>query len=117
MVIKYKNKIYNSDDLPIFLYFKKLERKKEFIDELNSYNKPNTFVKILSIDVILAGNAVIKDKRSSVYFSLETIEEKQSLQRQIFNTPEDSNAIISTPADIKLNIIERWIENNINHLT
>lgn len=116
MVIKYKNKEYSSEDLPIFLFFKKLDRKKEFINELNNYNNPNTFIKIYSIDVILAGNAVIKDKRSSIYFNLETIEEKQSLQRQIFNTPEDSNAIISTPSDIQLDVIEKWVKNNLPHL-
>jgi hypothetical protein len=116
MVLKYKNKIYSSEDLPIFLFFKKLERKREFINELNNYNNPNTFVKINSVDVVLAGNTVIKDKRSYLYLSLETIKEKQSLQKQIFNTPEDSNAIISSPVDIDLPIIEQWVENNIIHL-
>ena len=116
MVLKYKDKIYSSENLPIFLYFKKNANKRNFINELNNYSKPNSFVKITSVDVALAGNAVIKDKRSTLYFSLETIEEKQSLQRQIFNTPEDSNAIISTPGDIELRIIEQWIEKYIEHL-
>ena len=116
MVLKYKNKTYSSEDLPIFLFFKKLERKNEFVNELNNYREPNTFVKINSVDVVLAGNTVIKDKRSQLYLNLETLTEKQSLQRQIFNTPEDSNAIISTPADIDLPVIEQWVENNIIHL-
>lgn len=93
-----------------------MESKREFINELNNYNDPDTFVRITSVDVVLAGNTVIKDKRSYLYLNLESLKEKQSLQRQIFNTPEDSNAIISTPADIDLPVIERWVENNINHL-
>jgi len=116
MVLKYRNKTYSSDDLPIFLFFRKDANKRNFINELNNYTKPDTFIKITSIDVVLAGNTIIKDKRSSLYFSLKTIEEKQCLQRQIFNTPEDSNAIISTPADIELRIIEQWIEKNVINL-
>ncbi len=116
MVLKYRNKTYSSDDLPIFLFFRKDANKRNFINELNNYTKPDTFIKITSIDVVLAGNTIIKDKRSSLYFSLKTIEEKQCLQRQIFNTPEDSNAIISTPADIELRIIKLWIEKNVINL-
>lgn len=116
MVLRYKNKTYSSDDLPIFLFFKKNTNKRNFINELNNYNNPDTFVKFTSIDVALAGNTVIKDKRSYLYINLKTIEEKQSLQRQIFNTPEDSNAIISTPSDIELRIIEMWVEKNLDNL-
>lgn len=116
MELKYKNKVYSSCDLPIFLYFKKNCNKRNFINELNNYNKPDFFIKITSVDVAFAGNTIIKDKRSALYFNLKSIEEKQSLQRQIFNTPEDSNAIISTPGDIELRVIEKWIEKNLDHL-
>lgn len=116
MVIKYKNKLYNSEDLPILLYFKSYIRKKEFINELSNYAVTSGFAKINSIDVVLAGNTVIKDKRSATYFCLESIEEKKSLQKQIFNTPEDNNAIISTPGDINLEILEKWIVKNSSHL-
>lgn len=116
MVIKYKNKTYDSEDLPILLYFKSYVRKKEFINELSNYAVSEGFVRINSIDVILAGNTVIKDKRSVTYFYLENIEEKKSLQKQIFNTPEDNNAIISTPSDIDLEVLEKWIVNNSSHL-
>ena len=93
-----------------------MESKREFINELNNYNDPDTFVRITSVDVVLAGNTVIKDKRSYLYLNLESLKEKQSLQRQIFNTPEDSNAVISTPSDIELRIIEKWIQKNTIHL-
>lgn len=116
MVLKYKNKIYSSNDLPIFLFFKKNSNKRDFINELNNYNTLDSFVRITSVDVALAGNMVIKDKRSALYFNLETLEEKQSLQRHIFNTPEDSNAIISTPGDIELRVIEKWIEKHVDYL-
>lgn len=116
MVIKYKKKLYNSEDLPVLLYFKNYAKKKEFINDLSNYTVTEGFIQINSIDVILAGNTVIKDRRSAIYFSLESVEEKKSLQKQIFNTPDDNNAIVSTPADIKLDIIEQWIEKNAVHL-
>lgn len=116
MVLKYKNKTYSSNDLPIFLYFKQNSNKREFIDKLAIYNKFNTFEKFTSVDVALAGNTVIKDKRSALFISLEDICEKRSLQRHIFGTSEDSNAIISTPPDIGPRILEEWIEKHSAHL-
>lgn len=116
MVLKYKNKIYSSEDLPIFLFFKTIEHKRNFVNDLNNYNKPNTFVRFHSIDVAFAGNTVIKDRRSSLYFNLDSLEEKRSLQKHIHNTAEDSNAIISTPADIEPRVLEQWIEKNLIYL-
>lgn len=116
MVLKYKNKIYSSNDLPIFLFFKNTENKREFINRLANYNEFNVFERFTSIDVALAGNAVIKDKRSSMFISFEDISEKRALQRHIFGTCEDSNAIISTPPDIGPRVLEMWIEKNAIHL-
>lgn len=116
MELKYKNKVYSSEQLPIFLFFKTKKKKRDFINDLANYVTPGQFAKIQSVDVALAGSTVIKDKRSTLQFSLESLEEKRSLQVQIFNTDEDSNAIISTPPDIKLPIIQKWIESNVHHL-
>ncbi len=46
MVLKYRNKTYSSDDLPVFLFFRKDANKRNFINELNNYTKPDTFIKI-----------------------------------------------------------------------
>jgi len=116
VVIKYKNKIYDSNDLPIFLYFKKNSSKRDFINTLSNYSEFKSFIRFTSIDVAIAGNTVIKDKRSSLYIKFETKMEKQSLQRHIFNESEDSNAIISSPGDIGPTVLGEWIERHIDHL-
>lgn len=116
VTLKYRKKIYSSDDLPIFLFFKKQSNKKQFINELAAYVAFKEFVPLSSVDIVLAGNTVIKDKRSTLYFSLENIDEKRSLQKKLFSTAEESNAIISTPYDIKERDIEAWILRHIDHL-
>jgi hypothetical protein len=116
VILKYKNKTYDSDDLPIFLFFKAYNNKRDFVNTLSNYNEYNKFVRFVSVDVALAGNTVIKDKRSTLYISLDSKEEKQSLQKHIFNNDEDSNAIISTPPDISPRILEEWIERHVEHL-
>lgn len=116
MVLKYKNKIYSSEDLPILLFFKALSNKRNFINEVSNYVSPKEFIKLTSIDVALAGNTVMKDKRCTIYLKFESLEEKKSLLRQIHNTPEDSNAVISTPEDIEIRIIEMWIERHVSDL-
>ncbi len=116
MVLKYKNKFYSSDDLPILLFFKSTKRKREFVNEVNNYTNFEVFFKLLSVDVALAGSTVIKDKRSSLYIKFESLLEKKSLQKQLFDNIEDSNAVISTPLDIKIEVLREWIENNAEHL-
>ena len=116
MIVKYKNKIYNSEDLPIFFYFNTLSKKRDFIDGLSKYCKYNGFERFNNIHVILAGNTVIKDKRFSVYLNFDSPAEKQSLQRHIFSTTEDSNALLFSPGDITPTILCEWVEKYINHL-
>ena len=116
MVLKYKNKLYSSDDLPILLFFKSARKKREFVNEVNNYTDFEDFFKLLSVDVALAGSTVIKDKRSSLYIKFESQLEKKSLQKQLFDNIEDSNAVISTPFDIKIEVLREWIENNAEHL-
>ena len=115
MVLKYKDITYSSEDVPLFLYFKTEKSKKEFITNLSNYTVPNIFIRITSVDVALAGNVVIKDKRSALYIKIESIEERQSIQKHIFNTGEDSNAIISTPPDIEERVLEQWIDKHTKH--
>jgi len=116
VIIKYKNKTYSSEDLPIFLYFKCPKDKKDFINLLTIYHKPNIFVKINSVDFILAGNTIIKDKRSAIYINMETIDEKRHIQRYLFNSNDESNAVISTPPDIRPVILEEWISRHAKNL-
>jgi len=116
VIIKYKNKTYNSDDLPIFLYFKNASDKNEFINNLVNYTKPKEFVRIHCVTVALVDNTLIKDKRSGLFLSLDTMEEKRYIQRYLYDSHEDSNAVISTPPDIKPDILEKWIEKHTQGL-
>ena len=110
VILKYKNKTYSSADLPIFLYFKNPRDKNEFINNLIGYTKPNEFMRVECVYFALAGNTVIKDKRSGLFINLETMEEKRYIQRYLYDSADDSNAVISTPPDINLTILEDWIE-------
>ena len=109
MVLKYRNKKYSSDDVPLFLYFKSNKNKREFIDMLACYNDHKSFVPVKCVDIALAGNTVIKDKRADLYVCLPSREEKKDIQRYLFNSNDESNAVISTPLDIKPRILEEWI--------
>ena len=110
MILKYKNKTYSSADLPIFLYFKNPTDKNEFINNLVNYTKPNEYIRVNCVHFALAGNTIIKDKRSGLYINLETMEEKRHIQRYLYDSTDDSNAVISTPPDIELDVLENWIE-------
>jgi hypothetical protein len=114
--VKYRNKIYSSDDVPLFFYFKDSSKKDEFIDFLANNSLINEFKEIPSVYVILAGNTVIKDKRARIYISFDELIEKKSLQKSIFFNPEDSNAFLCSPADIEERSLELWIEKNIDNL-
>jgi len=115
VILKYKNKKYSSEDLPIFLYFKTETHKKDFINKLMSYT-PNEFVRFDCVDIALAGNTLITDKRSALYINLKTLEEKKHIQRYMFDAEENSNAVISTPPDIKPSTLEEWIERHTKDL-
>ena len=116
MRVKYKNKVYSSEDIPLFFYFKNPEDKDEFITFLATNSLINEYKKVPQVHVVLAGNAIIKDKRSGVYISFEEIEEKRVLQKSIFFNPRDSNAFLCSPPDIEERSLEIWHENNIDNL-
>ena len=44
------------------------------------------------------------------------MEEKRYIQRYLYDSHEDSNAVISTPPDIKPDILEKWIEKHTQGL-
>lgn len=116
MVLKYKNKKYDSDDVPLFLYFKSNKNKREFIDVLANYDINNDFVPVRCVDIALAGNTLIKDKRADLFIKIPSKEEKKDIQRYLFDSNDDSNAVISTPPDIKPRILEEWISKHTKDL-
>ena len=116
MNIKYRNKIYKSEDLPIFIFFKTDGNRKEFINILEHY-KAGTFCRINCVHSILAGNTVIKDKRSPIFFNIEDKEEKRTLQRSLFdNDVDDNNAMMCSPSDTKEDNLISWVEKNLDNL-
>ena len=116
MIIKYKNKIYNSEDLPIFVYFKTDSNRKEFLNQLAIY-KLGDFRRITCMHSILAGNTVIKNKRAYIYFKIDEKEEKRLLQRSLWdNNDPDNNAMMCAPTDIKENNLLSWVEKYLDKL-
>jgi len=115
VILKYRNKTYSSEDVPIFIYFFSKEKKDDFINTLCTYTEPNKFVRFDSVGVALVGNTVIKDKRAGIYINLKTMDEKRYIQRYLYDSTDESNAVISTPPDIKPRILEEWIERYSNH--
>jgi len=43
------------------------------------------------------------------------VDEKRYIQRYLYDSTDESNAVISTPPDIKPRILEEWIERYSNH--
>jgi len=115
--LKYRNKIYNSERIPLFLYFKSSSARKEFANVLLKYEKLNEFKQFNLVHSILAGNTVIKDKRAPIFFSIDTKEERGVLIKGLFIVEdEDSNAMLCTPPDIKEEILQDWIEKYLDKL-
>lgn len=118
MILKYKNKTYNSEDLPFFLFFKNTKGRKEFITFINNYKQFDKFIEIDCIHSILAGNTIIKDKRSILNICIESKEEKQFLQKYLFSDMiEESNAILISPEDIDKTHLQKWVDKYIDKLT
>ena len=116
MNIKYKNKLYCSDDIPLFLYFKSEVNKREFVNILSNY-QIGTFQQIYCVHAILAGSRIIKDKRTAIFMNIDDINEKKVLQKNLFDNPDDGiNAMICSPGDIQEQVIQDWVENNIDKI-
>ena len=75
MKLKYKDKEYDSEDVPLFIMFKTLKHKKNFINNLAVY-KLGVYNSTQDIQVVLAGNDCLKDKRTKLYFCINDKEEK-----------------------------------------
>jgi hypothetical protein len=114
--VKYRNKIYSSEDIPIFFYFKEVSKKDEFITFLANNSLINEYKQIPAIHAILAGNTIIKDKRARIYLSFDEDIEKKVLQKSIFFNPQDSNAFLCSPSDIEERNLEIWIEKYIDSI-
>ena len=116
MNIKYRDKIYSSEDVPLFVYFKTDANRREFINILQHY-VVGTYCRVNCIQFVLAGKAVIKDKRAVMYFCIIDKVEKRTLQRNLFNVPdEDNNAMMCAPADIDENILLDWVQKHLEEL-
>ena len=115
MNIKYRNKIYRSEDVPVFVYFRSNENRIEFVNILKNY-KIGIYHEVRCFHAVIAGKKVIKDKRSSIEFMIEDIAEKKNLQKSLFQQTGDSNAMICSPGDIKQEHLHKWIENNLDEL-
>ena len=117
MVIQYKDKSYDSAEIPFFIFFKTPENRREFVNFINDYNQLNTFVRLECVHGILAGSTAIKDKRSKILICIESKEEKQFLQKNLFaNQAADSNALLLSPEDIEQRVLEQWVEKNLEHI-
>lgn len=114
MKLKFKDKEYDSEDVPLFLMFKSSLNKKNFINSLVTY-KLGTYVNTKDIKVALAGNVCIKDKRIKLYYCIKEKEEKNMLTKCMFlDENTDNNSMVCAPSDIPETVITRWIENNLH---
>lgn len=116
MKLKYKSKVYDSEDIPLFLYFKTFDSKKQFIDTLVKYN-PGTSIIATDVYVAFAGNTIIKDKRSKLYYCIDTREEKNIILKSMYDDGEtENNAMVCSPPDIPEESLITWIQNNLHRL-
>lgn len=66
---------------------------------------------------VLAGNTLIKDKRAKIYFSIDNVDEKRNLQKNLFdNDVDENNAMLCSPGDIDENVLHAWIDKNVHKL-
>lgn len=116
MKIKYKNKIYDSSDVPLFLYFRTDTQKKDFGVLLANYSL-GEYMHFTCLHSALAGSIVIKDKRAKIYFCIDNKEEKQLLVKSVYDSREsDNNAMLCSPNDIPEESLVAWIEKNIKKI-
>lgn len=116
MNIKYRNKVYSSDNVPLFVFFKTNRNRREFITVLSEY-KLGTYREVDCMHAILAGSVLVKDKRAKIYFSIDNIDEKKTLQKNLFdNDVNENNAMLCSPGDINENVLIDWIDKNVHKL-
>ena len=116
MKLKYKDKEYDSEDVPLFIMFKTLKHKKNFINNLAVY-KLGIYNNTQDIQVVLAGNDCLKDKRTKLYFCINDKEEKNMIAKSLFlDEDSDNNSMVCAPADIPEVVIGSWIENNLKRI-
>ena len=116
MNIKYRNKIYSSEDIPIFVYFKTNKNREDFLNLLQYY-KLGTYCKVNCVYFVLAGKTVIKDKRAGIHFCINDKEEKKTLQRSLFNVNDtDNNAMMCAPPDIDEDNLISWVQKHLEIL-
>jgi hypothetical protein len=108
MEIKIKGKTYNSDDIPICLFFASYEYKDNFLKDLIHY-KEGKFLTTKSINGVLAGNKWFCDPRFIYKIRFDDLKSAKSTQQTLFNT--SVNSIIFTPVDIETNDILKWLKN------
>jgi hypothetical protein len=114
--LKYKNNTYDSEDIPLFLYFKNYEHKKKFATVLLNY-KVGEYVVAPHVYVALAGSAVIKDKRTKLYYCIDSREEKNTIVKSMFEDDQtENNAMVCSPPDIPEESLIQWIQNNLPNL-
>ena len=66
---------------------------------------------------ILAGSILVKDKRAKIYFSIDNVDEKRTLQKNLFdNDVDENNAMLCSPGDIDENVLHAWIDSNVHKL-
>ena len=117
MNIRYRKQLYRSEDIPIFVFFKTDSNRQIFINDLNEY-KIGTFKNVKGIHSILAGNTVIRDKRTNIYLNIENIEEKRVLQKSLFdNNFEENNAMLCSPPDINEAVLLEWVQSKLDELS
>lgn len=117
MKLKYRNKTYSSEDVPMFLYFKTASHKRSFVTTLVGY-KLGTFTEIKDLHSALAGNVVIKDKRAKMFFCIDDKDEKDIIQKCVYEeVSSENNAIICSPPDIKEDILIEWVQKNLDKLS
>lgn len=116
MKLKYKSKVYDSEDIPLFLYFKTFDGKKKFINTLVKYT-PGSSVIATDVYVAFAGSTIIKDKRSKLYYCIDTREEKNIILKSMYDDGEtENNAMVCSPPDIPEESLITWIQKNLHKL-
>ena len=112
MKLRYRDKTYDSIEIPIFVYFTN-NNKNDFVNILKNY-KIGTFQAINCVQVAFAGSTTIKDKRATLYFCIDTADEKRAIQKSTFDNDEsEDNAMLCAPDDISEVVLMDWVDKNL----
>lgn len=115
MIFRIDKREYDSDRVPILLYWKTQKAKQNFVQEVVNIKTFKQHTNIEGFSYIKVEDGIVSpDNTVSIKFLSR--EERGSFLRQIYDLGDDCNMYIACPDDIPYNVISAWINSSLKDM-